>query len=221
VLRQGRAPEKRFIMHFTHIDNLRPVLADGILYPDALVGDRLTTEVGDRDIKAARRRNAVTCEPGGCPADYVPFYFAPRSPMLYRIARGGVAHYQDGQTSLVYLVTTIQDVRRARLPWVFSNGNCGAPTTEYFNDLHLLDTKIDWELQEAVMWTSTPEDPNRATRRAAEFLVYGRLPWHVIRWVVARTTAAATAASDILKQAGSSQQVLVRPRWYYNGRKYR
>lgn len=208
-------------MHFTHVDNLQSMLVDGAFYPDALVGERLTREVGDRDIKAARRRNAVTCEPGGCPADYVPFYFAPRSPMLYRIARGGVAHYQDGQTPLIYLVTTIADVGRSALRWVFSNGNCSAPTTEYFNDLRLLDTKIDWPLQDAVIWTSTPEDPNRATRRAAEFLVHGSVPWHVIRWVVARTTATATTAGDRLRQAGSSQQVFVRPRWYFNGRKYR
>jgi ssDNA thymidine ADP-ribosyltransferase, DarT len=140
--------------------------------------------------------------------------------MLYRIARGGVAHYQDGQTPLVYLVTTIEDVRRAELRWVFSNGNCGAPTTEYFNDLHLLDAKVDWNLQEAIMWNDTADDPSRATRRAAEFLVHRQMPWRVIRWVVARTTATATAVEELCSDAGS-QRVLVRPRWYFNGRKYR
>lgn len=208
-------------MHFTHIDNLRQILADGVLYPDAYVGNRLAREVGDRSIKAARRRYRVTCEPGGHPADYVPFYFAPRSPMLYRIACGGVPQYWDGQTPLVYLVTTIQDVCRTGLPWVFSNGNCGAPTTEYFNDLRLLDTKIDWGLQEATMWQATAEDPNRATRRAAEFLVHRQLPWDVIRWVATRTTAAGTAVEHVLSLTGSAQRVLVRPRWYFNGRKYR
>lgn len=65
--------------------------------------------------------------------------------MLYRIARGGVAQYQHGQTALVYLVTTIDDVHRSGLRWVFSNGNCGALTTEHFNDLQLLDVKVDWD----------------------------------------------------------------------------
>jgi len=208
-------------MHFTHIDNLPHIVADAALRPDASVGDRLLTEVGDRDIKAARRQHVVTCEPGGCPADYVPFYFAPRSPMLYRIARGGVAHYQDGQTSLVYLVTTIDEVSRAGPSWVFSNGNCGAPTTEYFNDLRMLDTAVDWDLQEAVMWADSADEPNRATRRAAEFLVHRHVPWPVIRWLVVRTSATAAAVQGILDGVGSSQRVVVRPRWYYNGRKYR
>ena len=87
-------------MHFTHVDNLRQILADGVLYSDVLVGSRLRTEVGDRQIKADRRRYPVTCEPGGYPADYVPFYFAPRSPMLYRIARGGVLQRPQVPVSL-------------------------------------------------------------------------------------------------------------------------
>ena len=90
----GGAPENRSIMHFTHIDNLRQILADGVLYPDARVGNRLQAEVGDRDIKVDRRRHAVICEPGGYPADYVPFYFAPRSPMLHRIAAEFLVHRQ-------------------------------------------------------------------------------------------------------------------------------
>jgi ssDNA thymidine ADP-ribosyltransferase, DarT len=84
-------------MHFTHIDNLPQILTTGALSADVNVGGRLVREVGDRTIKAARRCYVVPCGPGGHPADYVPFYFAPRSPMLYRIACGGVEHYQDGQ----------------------------------------------------------------------------------------------------------------------------
>jgi hypothetical protein len=208
-------------MHFTHSDNLPQIIAEGALCPDAHVGGRLIREVGDRSIKAARRTNDVTCAPGGHPADYVPFYFAPRSPMLYRIARSGVDHYQDGQTPLIYLVSTIGNVIRSGLPWVASTGNCGAVTTEYFNDPGLLDTKIDWDLQDATMWSDTAEDPYRATRRAAEFLVHERLPWQLIRWVVTRTPATASTVRSTLTAAGLFQTVVVRPRWYYNGRKYR
>jgi len=197
-------------VHFTHIDNLRRILADGALRADAHVGARLATEVGDRGIKAVRRRYVVTCGPGGHPADYVPFYFAPRWPMLYRIARGGVAHYQDGQTPLVYLVSTVGEVIRSGRGWVFSNGNCGAPTTEYFDDLGLLDTKVDWPLQRARVWSDTADDPTRATRRAAEFLVHQMVPRALIRQFVTRTPATARAVREILSDAGSLQEVIVR-----------
>ena len=32
------------------------------------------------------------------------------------------------------------------------------PTTECFNDLRLLDSVVDWDLQEAVMWNDTADD---------------------------------------------------------------
>lgn len=208
-------------MHFTHIDNLDHILADGALYPDARVGDRMVTEVGDRSIKAVRRCNTVTCGPGGHPANYVPFYFAPRSPMLYRIARGSVAHYHDGQASLIYLVSTVGAVVEAGLRWIFSNGNCGSPTTGYFDSIALLDAEIDWTLMRAELWHNTADDPNRMTRRAAEFLVHERMPWSLISSVVARTSHMAALASDTISRAGTPRSVIVRPSWYYNGEQYR
>lgn len=214
-------PPDHAIMHFTHIDNLAHILKDGAIHSDARVGAKLVTEVGDRSIKAARRRNIVTCGPGGCPANYVPFYFAARSPMMYRIARGSVTHYHDGQSPLVYLVTTVGLVVESSARWVFSNGNCGSPTTEYFDDLELLDIKVDWDLMRARLWHDTADDPARATRRGAEFLVHEQVPWRLVRRVVARTPATAALARDTISRAGWRQPVSVAPGWYYVGAQYR
>jgi hypothetical protein len=80
-------PRERWILHFTHIDNLPAIVADGRLSCDvrARLG-RTVVEVGDADIKDVRRRRPVPCRPGGRVGDYVPFYFGPRSPMMFRIA---------------------------------------------------------------------------------------------------------------------------------------
>jgi hypothetical protein len=215
------APIDRTILHFTHLSNLPIVLDRGSLLADAIVGTHLKCEVGDRGIKANRRELAVTHGPGGHPCDYVPFYFAPRSPMLYKIAVGGVPHYQDGQDPLVYLCTTIGTVVRAGRPWVFSNGNCGAHLTEYSDDLGQLDSMVDWPLQSETIWRSTAEDPTRATRRAAEFLVHERLPWAHVNHLVVRTPAMAEAVKEILARTSQRQAVFVRPDWYYQGSKYR
>jgi hypothetical protein len=100
-------------------------------------------------------------------------------------------------------------------------GQLRSPTTEYFDDLELLETKVDWQLQGATMWSDTADDPTRATRRAAEFLAHRQVPWALIGQVVARTMATGRAVREILNDAGSSQQVIVRRGWYYNGEKYR
>jgi len=61
-------------------------------------------------IKDRRARKRVPAGPGGTVADYVPFYFAPRSPMLYAITRGLVPGYDGGQSSVVHLVTSTDAV---------------------------------------------------------------------------------------------------------------
>lgn len=74
----------RWIYHFTHIDNLAPIRAATKLRCDSVAREGvLRTEVGDPDIKESRRRRSIPIEPGGRVGDYVPFYFAPRSPMMY------------------------------------------------------------------------------------------------------------------------------------------
>jgi len=214
-------PLDRDILHFTHLSHLPTIMSEGCLLADSLVGERLQNEVGDRGIKDARRRLDVTCGPGGHPCDYVPFYFAPRSPMLYKIAVGGVPHYQDGQDPLVYLRSTIGDVIRVGLPWVFSNGNCGAYLTEYFQNLGVIDAKIDWPLQYATRWNSNADDPTRATRRAAEFLVHSVMPWSLVREVVVRNAETGSLVAQLLNAAGHQRSVTVRPEWYYQGSKFR
>jgi ssDNA thymidine ADP-ribosyltransferase, DarT len=43
----------------------------------------------------------VPLAPYGCVADYVPCYFAPRSPMLYKLHKGGVPNYSGGHVPVV------------------------------------------------------------------------------------------------------------------------
>jgi hypothetical protein len=211
---------ERLIMHFTHLRHIDSIVGDSMIHADSLVGGRLRYEVGDRGIKTNRRELPVTYAPGGHPCDYVPFYFAPRSPMLFKIAVGGVPHYQDGQDPLVYMVSTIGDVINAGLRWVFSDGNCGAMLTGYYDQLDDLDHKVDWPLQRAQMWNSTAEDPNRATRRAAEFLVHQAMPWALIRYLVVRNEQVAMTVRERLATLRDSREVFVRAEWYYNGSKY-
>jgi len=80
-------------MHFTDVVHLTTILAEGLLCANDASGSLLTKEAGNLDIKAARRFRQVDIEPYGVVADYVPFYFAPRSPMMFAISHGRVPHY--------------------------------------------------------------------------------------------------------------------------------
>ncbi len=77
----------RWIYHFTHADNIEAIFRCGYLACDVAARDGLTrTEVGDPAIKESRRQRPVLAGPGGQVGNYVPFYYAPRSPMMFRIA---------------------------------------------------------------------------------------------------------------------------------------
>lgn len=66
------------VMHFTHIENLPSIVADGLVGDTAAQAPGvLKVEVGEPSIKEARRRRQVDIPPGGVVADYVPFYFGP------------------------------------------------------------------------------------------------------------------------------------------------
>ncbi|MER7166182.1 DUF4433 domain-containing protein [Micromonospora sp. NPDC000207] len=216
----ARHPELAQIMHFTHVDNLPSILSLGRLVADNTVGARLATDVGAVDIKASRRSRAVTCSPGGMVADYVPFYFAPLSPMMFRIAcehrdrRAGC--YPDGDDPLVYLVSSIDRVCAAGLPWVASDGNCAARLTTFSGNLAELADLVDWSLMKEKYWRNVPADTDRTRRRMAEFLVHREFPVHLVTGYVVRTAAREAQLRQVLGAAGIiDAYVVVRPTWYY------
>ena len=76
------------IYHFTDVANLPAILAAGELRCHRMAANAV--DVGDPSIKSRRALIDVKCGPGGKVCDYVPFYYAPRSPMLYSIMCGNV-----------------------------------------------------------------------------------------------------------------------------------
>jgi hypothetical protein len=205
------------VMHFTHVSNLPGILDAGCLQADSVVDRRaaLRVEAADLGIKAGRKQIPILVPPYGRVADYVPFYLAPRSPMLFKLARGGVPTYTEGQDPLIYLVSTAEALSAAGLRCLFSDGNCAAAVTQVFNDLSLLDSAVDWEVMRAQMWKNTAEDPDRMRRRMAEFLVHTRVPVDHLAGIAVRTESMMGQVNETLTAHGVALPVRVRPSWYY------
>lgn len=213
-------PIPTLIMHFTHIDNLPRVVKAGRLLADNGVGAQLATNVGSVEIKARRRERVIPCQPGGVVADYVPFYFAPRSPMMFRIACdhlvGKPGCYPGGDDPLVYLVSSVERVHEARVDWVASDGNCAVGLTRFSAELSELTTLVDWPLLRAKIWKDVPDDMDRMRRRAAEFLVHREFPLGLLTGYAVRTTDRQEQVRQVFRDAGMIEPyVAVRPSWYY------
>ncbi len=78
------------IYHIVHVDRLASILKDGGLYCDAhVVRNALPgTTIGMSGIKERRLAHPLASYPDLHVGDCVPFYFCPRSVMLYLIWKG-------------------------------------------------------------------------------------------------------------------------------------
>ncbi len=91
------APIPTPVYHLTHIDNLASIIQSGgcLSFNQKQNQGIDHIDVAYETIQDRRSRTSVPCGPGGCLHDYVPFFFAPRPPMLYAIHRGYVKGYKQ------------------------------------------------------------------------------------------------------------------------------
>src|SRR5262249_46582806 len=101
-------PARPRIYHITHVETLTRIAADGVLWSDAVMVRRggPAVSIGMSAIKQRRLRELrVTCHPETFVGEYVPFYFCPRSIMLYLVymANHPELTYRGGQEPIVHL----------------------------------------------------------------------------------------------------------------------
>jgi hypothetical protein len=80
------------IYHITHMKNLSGIIQNGSIMAQNLIRESKVSycNIAYNSIQDRRSSVPVPCGQRGYLHDYVPFYFAPRSPMLYTIRKGNV-----------------------------------------------------------------------------------------------------------------------------------
>jgi len=109
-------PYKPKIYHIVHVDRLPSIIADGWLWSDADIVRRSLpgTTIGMNGIKQRRLNElTLTSHPGLHVGDCVPFYFCPRSIMLYLIHQANHPElaYRGGQDPIVHLEADLHQRR--------------------------------------------------------------------------------------------------------------
>lgn len=211
-------PDRPQLYHITHIDNLPSILQDGGLRSDAAMIARggPTAAIGMSSIKSRRLRLPVKCYPGDRVGDYVPFYFCPRSVMLYLLHRGNhpELNYQGGQAPILHLAADMHEVvdwaNREGRRWAFTLSNAGAVYTEFRNQLDQLD-QVNWTAVTATDF----RQPQIKEGKQAEFLLRDFLPWHLIRRIGVSSRVVYEQATTILGADTGRPLVEIRREWYY------
>jgi hypothetical protein len=202
-------PEKVAIYHITDVANLPSILADGGLHSDAVMAQRYTTVIGYDHIKERRLRELrVQCCGGRFVGAFVPFYFCPRSPMLYTINRGSTRDSPGCQATIVHLVSTVGAGIATNRAWAISNGNAGAYHTTFRSVLEALD-ELDWEAIWARQWQG------RTNQKSAEFLIADFFPWSAVQAIGCHDAKTAARVMEMLGRGRSGPSVAVEAGWYY------
>ncbi|MBA2491155.1 MAG: DUF4433 domain-containing protein [Gammaproteobacteria bacterium] len=211
-------PAQPKIYHITHVDNLPSILADGGLWSDAELIARggPAASIGMGGIKQRRLGLPVECHPGDRVGDYVPFYFCPRSIMLFLIhcANHPELANRDGQGPILHLEAdlheTIDWAESEARRWAFSLSNAGAVYTEFRHERDQLD-EVNWP---AVMATDFRDQQIKEAKQA-ELLVHGFFPWTLVRRIGVHSGAVQQRVSRVLMQTAHRPIIEVQRRWYY------
>jgi len=212
-------PDRPKIYHITHMRNLTQLASSGWLWSDAQRMERKLDccVVGMRDIKRRRLEEIeVKCHPGTKVGQYVPFYFCPRSIMLYMLYRGNHPdiEYREGQRPIVHLQadlrSTIQWADEHGVKWACSDRNAGVYVADFFNRKSDLN-KINW----AAVAATDFRDVLVKEGKQAEFLVCDAFPWTLVERIGVIDHQIAKQVHASLAHSSHQPSIHVEPGWYY------
>lgn len=209
-------PQQPKIYHIAHIDRLPSIISKGGLLSDAQIQAQAIggSMVGMNHIKQRRLTELqLASHPGLFVGACVPFYFCPRSVMLYLIhQRNAELTYKGGQEPIIHLEADLNAVVNwadaYSVRWAFTNSNAGSRYFEDYSDLGQLN-KIDWQAVASKRWSQCKEN------KQAEFLLENHFPWHLIERISVHSTSVYAQVVNAISSHEHRPKVEVRPDWYY------
>jgi hypothetical protein len=205
------------IYHIIHVDRLSSVIADGELCCDETMMERQSvgTTIGMSDIKTRRLKNELNSRPGLRVGQCVPFYFCPRSVMLFLLHKANHPNlaYRGGQGPILHLEAdmnaAIDQAEASGRRWAFTLSNAGAAYFEDRNERASLD-QINWDAVRATNWAGPLQEGKQA-----EFLVEKSFPWELVLRIGVRTPDVRLQVEHILRDSTHRPVVESLPGWYY------
>ena len=206
----SHTPEKTFIYHITDVENLPGILAENGLHSDAAMVKREPgVIIGYDHIKKRRLKDIpIPCCTWRRVGEFVPFYFCPRSPMLFTINKGNTGRQAGCQKTIVHFVSTMAAGIATGKAWAVSSGNAGAFHTTFKASTEALD-ELDWTAIRAVSWQG------KQHQKSAEFLVADFFPWTAIQEIGCQNAATLGRVRELIGAAPHQPPVALQPNWYY------
>jgi hypothetical protein len=215
----AKVPKSPKIYHITHLRNLAQIVTAGKLWSDAKrieLGLKCDV-VGLSKIKERRLKEIeVDCHAGTFVGHYMPFYFCPRSIMLYILHKGNHPDlkYKEGQGPILHLQAALGAVvhwaNSKGRRWAFSDRNAGTRYVNFFNDLDKLG-ELNWKAIQANQWN----EASIKEGKQAEFLIHKSFPWELVERIGVCDGGMVAKARRAIAAASHQPIAVVEGNWYY------
>ena len=206
------------IYHIVHIDKLQSIINSGMIYSDAqVIAQNLEgTTIGMSKIKQRRLKLSLSSYPKLHVGECVPFYFCPRSIMLYIIHKGNHQdiNYRDGQDYIIHLEAdlfkSIDWAEHTGRRWVITYSNAGS---YYFNDSNRIEdiNNLNWKAINSYYWSESQVKE----AKQAEFLCENSFDWGLIDRIGVNSEDTFHKVNHVLQSSYHKPIVEIRNNWYY------
>ena len=215
---------KVLIYRMTHIENIPHVLVHGITHRSSPNKNDNYKAIGDSSLINHRNRKNVFVKNGENEesysvtiGDFIPFYFAPRMPMLYVVQRGGNAVPETTKPeNIVYCVSSVGHVLSGNLDFIFSNGHATDNFSKFYSPKYHneIRDKLDFDAINKKYWKDD-NDLDLKRRKEAEFLVRQDIP---VSLIVGYAVYSQEAMDRMVQLGIPKGKIGLRPQFYFKFR---
>lgn len=201
-------------MRMVHIKNIPHILEHGITHRNSEQANKNYIPIGDSSLIASRSEWKIPGTEFNL-GDFIPFYFGPRTPMLYEIQYGYNNVVRVEPAEIVYCIISIQDVIDNSLEGFFTDGHAkNVLTTFYRNDrlsdiIQLVSRKDVFERNWGPQYDNTGETKRK---KSAELLLKNDIGPEFIKWFVVYNKE---AKATLLSYGIDEEKILVKADFYF------
>ena len=174
------------------------------------------TVIGMNNIKARRLQLPVSSHLGTYVGQYTPFYFCPRSIMLFILhcANHQDLTYRGGQRPIVHLEADLYDTinwaNENGVKWAFTLSNAGSFYFEDRKDIGQLGD-VNWQAVGSNDWRA----PQVKEDKQAEFLLYHAFPWQLVSSIGVYSQQYYGQVRQACTDSAHRPIVRIQRTWYY------
>lgn len=218
-------PKPTRLFHMTAYDNLESILRSGSLLckNDCSSNEINYANIAHTTIQSRRSEKEIPIPPHGVLHDYVPFYFAPRSPMLYAIINGNVEGCNYQQNEIIYFQTTVEKLNENESLYIFSDRNASLEYALFESDYNQLSKTINWNYLTSSpqldgyckFFLTNSQYPERGEIRQAELLIHRELKLNQIQSIGVYNQYTLEIVNELLTRYDFNIPVSIQSAWYF------